>query len=629
MSTNDETKFLEFYNRRIDDVLAIVNALSIVCQLREFRQWLNNSFKLQDDSDILPGYLFAFDILTRRLHDSVSRNISLGLKQDSTFSRADFSDKTLIYTLPNTCEKVIFLKRIRSVVDPVLSSNSWVEAEEKINIFYKIIIEPLLKLKEISNLNPTYTIPSVDEAITYITMNEIFIYLNDTERGIPHGYPTPMLDSSLWHTSQTILSPALSRAFEGYKYTVQFIWSNLLQEQYFGTSIVNLYRAKNWQAFDSFFNIIQNEVIDPLEQKIRVNLGLAPILVITGEPKKITITLLQKKSQPYSLNKLEKLEQIFLWYNIELIDASQYSMFNGVPSLISIIAGSVEIKRRQEIQEKIKVIKLIHPAGNNRNTYSYAVLMEMYWTLSDASGWLLFFSCCYDFTGTGLAQSKRVDDFIKEYEEKELISMSQIRVKESEFLDLMKPYILKSTKHQDIDFPKSDNLLREIRRAEDTREILHETADRFGTSRGMLLELLTYYIYSSPGIKIDWNFTHNKIQIDVLLRNENEIRFFECKKPNTNLISEAKEFKEKVQLLLDDANFKKDWNITNTLSINLTLIIWQRPEEEVLQQIKKENISIEIVSDQLTKNRKLLGKQKDKIKHVFSDVPKRVNYSED
>ena len=197
---NNALSFDEIYNRRIDDILATANLLDIMCQTRDFRHWVKTIHNISDDSDLLAGYVFMIDIISRRLHDEIALNYSLGLTEDEAFSRSD-RHGTNIANLKDNTEKVKLLKAIRRRVDPLLKSSNWQETQELIDTFKNDVVVPFLRLNTYVELNKSYPISSLDEAIKFTSMNEAFIFLNDTKDGVPKGYLTPTLDIELWRSN--------------------------------------------------------------------------------------------------------------------------------------------------------------------------------------------------------------------------------------------------------------------------------------------------------------------------------------------------------------------------------------------------------------------------------------------
>jgi len=591
--------------KRVDDVLAIINALKLIGDVKAFRGWLATHHRITNDMDHFEGYKFTFNVLARRLHNEIGTNMSLGLYEDIVFSRASFAGIPL-NKVPNSCEKTILLKNMHKAVRKVLRSSTWEGLETSVAQFENDILHPFVRLKSISIANPRYNLNSLDEALNYATIFEVYIYLNDTRHGIPHGYPQSMLDNSLHWLFEGNKDNYLRKAFKGYKYAIQFLWSCLLGERFDDSPLVKMHKVASWNSLDRYFEIIRAEIIQPLERKSGANLGLAPIIILCDDPKGIIGGLLRSIPPEPRLSKKEQLEQLFLWYPIELIDASEGALFNGVPAFVSALAGSIEIKRTLGNPEKTQVIRLIHPIDAYKNYFSYCVLMEVTGLFSDASGWILFFDCCYD-TGSGIQDLNFAEQFITQYLEKGLIEVREKQITKGEFLSLMRPMLISSTKKEMLSAQRTNKNLRNIK-------------DRFDTSRGLLLELLAYYIYCSLAdinTKVEWNYTYSKQQIDVLIRHVGRITFVQCTAWAPGLIQDSQRLKQKADILCTDPVFCKEWGIDNNVAKEYVVLVWDRPSPSIITAVRRQGIIIRILSEEINKHSKLLLKNKDKIRHVF------------
>lgn len=615
----NNTSFDEIYNKRIDDILAVVNLLDILCQTQDFRHWIKTTHNISEDSDLLAGYIFIIDIVSRQLHNEIALNYSLGLTEDEAFVRADRHGTNLAKLKANT-DKVKLLKAIRRRVEPILKSSNWQETQKLIDTLRNDVVVPFLKLNTYAELNKSYPISSLDEAIKFTSMNEAFLFLNDTEEEVPKGYLTPTLDTKLWRSNDPKSKRYLQETFKGYKYSNQYLWSKLLGEDFSKTSLTRIHETGDWFEFDKYFDELR-PIIDNIEKHLSITLGMAPVILTSKSARSVLTKLIRDKAPAESLNEFEILKNLFQWYQIELIDASRGTLFNGVPALLSTIAGSVDlIKRQSKTPSPIKIIKLTHPEGDKRNTYSYAILMGVYGWISDASGWLLFFSCCYDFTGTGLSQLQRVDGLISEYEKEGLVKVYKHSVTEDRFLNLMEPYLLYPPRAQEPRISPKESRLKEIQETAEVRKVLQETNDMLGTARGLLLEFLGYYVFNvQENARLEWNYTRNGIQIDLLLKTKTEIRFFECKKPLGEIVSQARKFKSKSEDLINDNQFINEWEIESNIAKVLTLIVWNRPDPTEYKQVTQLGIDVIVVREQLKTHRKFQGKEKDKIRHAFGE----------
>ena len=589
----DASSLIKDLDNRIDDILGVINGLHVICQLSDFRSWMAY-FHNRNIESLLEGYQFAFSILARRLHNDISQNSSLRLTEDLTFKRADFHGVE-IHLLPNSCEKTILLKNIKEKTKRVLTSATWQELEDSISQFGKDVTEPLQQLKLSSALNGKYSLTDINETIRYSTLNETLLFMQDTKRNVPHGYPVPTLNNAMWD-DPIEKEEYLRKVFPGYKYTVQFIWFTLTNGKLDNTSIKTLGDTASWPDFDSHFRAIQTEIIDPIESKLGISLD-APLILLNGDVKQTLKPLLDRKPPTPQLNDRQLLEQIFLWYDIQVIDASKCTLFNGVPALIRMIMGSVQFKKANNIPDKTLIVKLVHPDGGGHN-YSYAVLVELSGT-GDYSGWILFLECCYDYTGTGTSQLRIVEQLLSECRKKGLIEVKEKVIAKEQFLKLMDSYF--------INFPGQLDLI--------------DTKERLNTGRGLSLELLTYYYFSKKYTKesrVEWNYTHGRIQIDVLANDGNKLILVECKLPTEDLVGEAIQLKKNANILTGVPDFRTEWNVSKDVDKVFFMVVWERPPEETIKQLKSEGISLVVMSEVF--HTELSNKNQDrKLDHLFGE----------
>lgn len=379
MNTKKTKLLVDLYNRKIDDILSILNCMDVLCNVDEFISWLDEYHSIDKDNDLLKGYIFTFDTFARRLHDEISLNTSLEITSDRILERADFHSEPL-FTLPNNCEKTILLKNIREKIDFVLETQNWKNLKFSLKQVQQEIIQPMLLLKSVSVVNALYPIPTIDDGIKYSAMNELLVFFNDTQRGLPHGYPTSMLDNSLWPSIDNVVTQKqrkyLQVVFKGYKYAVQYLWFYILKDDFNKTSLKTIHKTKSWPAFNEYFGVVQNEIVDPIEKRLKISLGMAPTILVTSNAKEVIKPLFHKKALEYKPNELEKMEQVFRWYRIELVDSSQGELFNGVPAVVSAISGAVETKRRNKNKDKTQVVKLVHPDREDKEATEMNTVMQ-------------------------------------------------------------------------------------------------------------------------------------------------------------------------------------------------------------------------------------------------------------
>jgi len=122
----------------------------------------------------------------------------------------------------------------------------------------------------------------------------------------------------------------------------------------------------------------------------------------------------------------KQLDYQLFWYNFSLVDSCGYGTFNGVPAFISILYGYSKLRTKNGNKSPIRVVIFKHPENDlkDENRYSFGALVELYGTISDSSGWLIFNECATDFSGQGSIFERQAYQIIEELESKGLVDVS-------------------------------------------------------------------------------------------------------------------------------------------------------------------------------------------------------------
>jgi hypothetical protein len=433
----DETRKEDLpYDKAIGDILGIVNCLLIISDVKAFKKWISEFHSSEVGNNHLPGYILVFNTLFRMLTRELERNISLGLTSDDFFSRATFKGIS-INKLPDTCEKTVLIRNLQYYFKDVIHSNSWNSLEVAMQRLSGEVLAPFNNVKHVSSINKNYPVREIETAVTYSSMFQTYIFLNDTSRGIPHGYVPAMLDDQDYDFGfRYSAAKTLGNAFLGYKYAVQFLWYQLLRDEFRNSVVNDIHKTNDWDSFDNYFDKIQSEIIEPLEKSTGGAIGYDFFVLVENSPKKYFQRLLEKRIPEIQLSAEEYLQRVFLWYPIQLIDSSEYS-FSGVPAFIPVLMGMIQVKRRTKDKSKAKVVRITHGTdAEHRRSYSYAILAELSGYISDSSGWLLFYDCCDD-RGSTSGLFREVETLLNRYIENQFIDISYIRIDKRRFLELI------------------------------------------------------------------------------------------------------------------------------------------------------------------------------------------------
>lgn len=592
-----DSKKIGIRDNAIGCLLGTVKAIRLICQSEKFRSWLLSTHKTSDDDIVFQGYKFAVKTLLRVLHGVLANDTALKLEEDSLLMRARFHGAPLAQ-LPNSCEKTILLKNIQTEVDTLLQTERWEAFENQFPHFAESALRPLESLLSVASVRPGLTDMSMDKALLYAAQFQVYLFLNDTRRGLPQGYPEPMLEDKVFQGPVKRDKHYLERVYPGYKFAVQFLWQEFLGSRFADMSLVQLHRAQNWQEFDEYFRPVQSELIEPIETQIGKSLdNFDSLIILKGSARKVLSELLVSHVQEPKLNKKQELQRKFLWYEIELVDASS-TIFNGVLTFVSLLVGAVEMRRNLSNPDKVLVARLIHPAGEpDKHDYSYGILLEAYGSmgLTDYSGWLLFYDCCGDYSGFAGSEHTRAEAFIKRYEELGKIVVIKDTIDKKMFLQLMKENLLSATKEV-------------IFRSVETRDRLREACSSLGPARGLLLEAVAYYIFSHSlnvvNARTEWAWEVGGREIDVVIQHNDDLTIVECEKPslqNENVLAIFQELHHKASLFLQDKNSIAQWKLTKHTKVKLVYAPWARPSKEALEYLRQKGIKIAILSEVLQK----------------------------
>ncbi len=427
------------YDKAIGDFLGVVNCLLIITDVKSYMKWIGEFHftKVEKvENDHLPGYKLVFNTLFRMLITELERNISLGLTFDDTFDRATFRGLP-VNKLPNTCEKTILIKNLQLYFNNVINSNNWASLEAELGKLSVEVLDPFNGAKQLSFVNDDYPIRNIETAINYSSIFQTYIFLNDTNRGIPHGYLPAMIgDEEVTFGFQYKVAKTLRNAFVGYKYGVQFLWNQLLKDKFKNSVVSDINETNSWDSFDKYFDKIKSEIIAPIEKSSGGVIGYDYFILLEQSPGILFQDLLKETIPEIQLSTEEYLKRVFLWYPIQLVDSSDYS-FSGIPAFLPLLMGMIQVKRRSKNKSKAKVVRITHGGiEEHRRSYSYAVLSELSGYISDSSGWLLFYDCCDD-RGSTSGLYRDVETLLNRYANNNYIDIDNIGIEKQRFLDLI------------------------------------------------------------------------------------------------------------------------------------------------------------------------------------------------
>jgi hypothetical protein len=610
---NKEKKSLDDLKLKADDIFGILNCIEIISNIDNFKKWLKKKHKIDNFDNIFEGYKFFLESAIRTFLHTIIYDSSLDIKEDFVFYRARFVGVELS-KIPNTCEKTIFIKNINDKLKLIKKAKSYDELKLAINDFKNNVSRIFTRIYDENVTFNSALKCGKEDALRYITMFYTYIFLNDTSRFIPHGYWVCVLDNRIRPEQH-------KKSFEGYKYSLQYVWSSLIGKKYHSTSIKNLHKAKDWSIkddlfsdlkqkpkaiikrndLDSYFEKVQREIIEPIEKKLKVSFGFSKILYLKRKISKNKFGNLLNKPKEPQLNEKEKLDYNLLWYQIEFLDSSKSHIFNGVPAFISLLLGTAELKSRFAENEKVYICKFIHPDKSvNGNDFSYGVLIEAFGSIgiSDYSGWILFFDCCGDYSGFAGSEHAMAEMFIEEYRKRGMIEIRETTIDKNKLKEYIADKITSDKREEILQILEEET----TRRRE--RNIVSE-------ARGLVLELITYYTLSKKLYDlVEWNIEINRNQLDVILETKNDFILIECKYDANNTFFNINKEIKKLKTKLNNHQTKKNKKCA--------FWFWFRPHSQIIDKLRKKEIDFEVVSELIENDSIWKNKKKDKLKLILN-----------
>jgi len=518
-----------------------INEIIKMASPLNFNKWMEKTQKISQE-DFNEGYKLFLETALRSMVDAIANHPLIRMEEDYVYFRARHSG-IMLSKLPNTCNKIVFLKNFYLLVRKLRKTEKFGEIIELYKEIELVLLDPISEMinKE-SNLNKNKL--SKEEVSKISMMYWTLIYFNQITNGIPEGYFVSCFPNY-------IRPKTYKEGLSGYSFVLEFIWYNLLGEEYKKYDLSNMHKVKSWDyryedlmeeqagnkkevlVLNKYFGIINDKIIHPLEKKYNFNIFASDVLYFDKKISPSYFKLLLKNVPEPKLSPEEKFEHLVFWYRTEVLN-SRSAIFNGVATFMPLLIGIVERKQIYGIEEKSYVARFKHPDKFvNGNDFSYGLLIQSYGTfLSDFSGWIIFDDCCGDysnFSGTEYAYAERI---IKKYEELGLIEVRELEISRKDF----KKYLSERVTKRNI--------------TQDTKR-LKELQDLLGDAKGVLFELFSHY-YTSKHLEfteLDWKIGGPNGDIDLEIINNKEKIFVECKlDPATvNIENEIKKLKKKVR----------------------------------------------------------------------------------
>ncbi|MHA1887141.1 MAG: hypothetical protein ACTSX0_03890 [Promethearchaeota archaeon] len=578
-----------------DRLLSFVKIFKINSNLNAFQEWMKEYHKRGDESEIFEGYKFFLDVCIRGFINSVIYESALDLEEDFTFFRARFvgielddipntCEKTIfIKNIWNLTTKIRKAKRwddLNEAVETVTGLVTVFDMFLEKNICQTTELNENNALKIVTKFYTHIFLNNTREGIPHVYLLTPILKFTATEKYLEKAYlgyvyalqylwfvllgKTKFEETSLrkMHMAHEIYSNGVEEQIEtmvGMPVSEDVDRTKferlgkpeseiLSMEESFEKDINKLEEGKkrptllkNWLALDKFFAIIHEEIIVPIEDQIKLDIRFNPLFKVTNKFNKSLFTKYlsteelrnPKYLEPTNNNQLmkKKLDFLFYWYDINVLDTQKLTVFNGVPSFISTLIGNVELNRIFGHNETVYVLRFKYPVKDVQGyDYSYGIFIPTFGSmgLTDYSGWLIFFDCATDYSGFGGSLHTQAEMIINKLLEESKIKIKTEIVNKNFFKEYLAEKSISSV---------FDKIKLKTPYGMDTElsisEIQKHTEIFIADMKGKLFEYVFYHWLLEENstnyheIKCDVN--KNKEQIDVYAELEDEIHIFECK----------------------------------------------------------------------------------------------------
>lgn len=216
---------------------SLLQPLQIASSAERFEEWVCENTEENLD-DLVPGYVFFFETAIRAFAVGGSISPIFDLDYPYVLQRAEGEmidpDK-----IPESNERLDFfrnLKQIQQQIRPVLTWGDISTVQGAITPLLDLSVE----LTEIAEPAPEADL-SKNTAVEYATRIQLVDRYTNTRQYGPRGYGPTNLDR--W-----LVTGPRENALSGYARTLQFVWSELLQDEnmYQESVLPDLNRATTW-----------------------------------------------------------------------------------------------------------------------------------------------------------------------------------------------------------------------------------------------------------------------------------------------------------------------------------------------------------------------------------------------
>ncbi len=579
-------------------------ALELIADSIRFREFLKK-FSI-NNKNILQGIKLALGMIIDYQIYEAERGTSFNLESDMITHRAAFLGLDIRNVRTNS-QRAKVLRGLRIAEEQTLSENTIPDLQAAISENFKFWIEGVNHLfkNHVTIYSESCKTMQKKDVRTLQTFSWLVRFLNVKQHVHRYLKIHDYFDKKGKSEKQRI---SFEKAFLGYKTSISYLWHSLASSFLPDAPVDVILNTKTWDELDELFDAFVAGPIGAADEQLGDS-SCRALEIITDYDNKhlesmmIEIDLLKDEEKDIIL------DHSFLWYDIEVLDTAGSKLFTGVPTFITQLLGSLFLKKVHDLDDPIQVRRILHPLGPSANDVSYAILIPMFGTFSDMSGWLVNLDCCNDSSGFARSLKSEADGIISINESE--IAFEEILIEK----DYFRKYLQKK-----IEEKADGEIFTRLTPSEQERIDLRKSIEISTDLSAVIMELFIAVILAERKYTVHWQFTHGEIvgekEIDVIAYNDREVQIIECsrtmplnEKKVAELIRELKrkktlvtksEFKRKKVLLryitskdIDSEPFKKSAqalqregiSVENIHSIMQKTTHHTKPLEELLRQI--------------------------------------------
>jgi hypothetical protein len=537
-----------------------------------------------------PAFLYGFKallrVLFRRYLQDFENDSFLRLRSDKRTRRAIFAGIEH-NKIPATCEKAIGIVNLGNLLDSICSGKSQDELIAKIEAGWNEFIVPLESIfKSSVSVVPTISSMATKDAMLQLVGSQIiWRCINRMPRFDSWSFLEGGREEE--EGQEATIRKQWDHAFPGFKSGLAFIWKGQ-HEMNLGEAATEIQCATGWSELaDRMIRL--REAIAKTEMELGISFDRSRIFQITKPPQKAVFGKLIRAAPQREFPRNEKLDQTFMWLDIQVIDSAASRIFCGVPAFISLLMG--ELLQRRGFKNKLEVIRVVHRTSRY---ISYAMLMERGSAIYDASGWLIFHKVTWREEKTAGAEYYQVESLLKRLRRQVHVSEPEISDKDLDDFRMFK--IKQELKSIAPSLTENEIMSLRIEQLERHRNL----------SKAVLLVFLTRTFFEIKGLKVQMSFEDEHVltgEIDLLVTNEStkELAVVECSMHLSfdKIDDFVREMNRKLESVRSSGDYSSYSNYTKIFSTSAETLRKIRSIKDVLSRLEANSIKVITVEDDI------------------------------